>query len=318
MSRRHSAASDAYRAPADIDELEAKLVLLGPPDAGKSSIAIRYTKGLFRDSSAPTIGASFFQKGLQLHGAKIRLSIWDTAGQERFRAMGPMYYRNAKAAVIVVDISNPHFKPRPVILKWAKAVRAIAGNNIALAVAANKCDLKPSKKVAVSRGASSTTSTAAAGASSGVSGAGRASESGAGAGRRFGEDRSNTDAPAKAKARRKSSSSSASAANPAFAKYEARLMAASEAAAEVGANLYECSAKSNVSVSQIFSDVARALLIEWKTQEERRKRDRRRDSAGAEFGGGRRQGAGKVGLFKRHNSLGEGPGARPAGGNCAC
>ena len=38
MSRRHSAASDAYRAPADIDELEAKLVLLGPPDAGKSSI----------------------------------------------------------------------------------------------------------------------------------------------------------------------------------------------------------------------------------------------------------------------------------------
>ena len=40
--------------------------------------------------------------------------------------------------------------------------------------------------------------------------------------------------------------------------------------------------KSNVSVSQIFSDVARALLIEWKTQEEWRKRAR---AAGAVEGG---------------------------------
>jgi Ras-related protein Rab-21 len=32
--------------------------------------------------------------------------VWDTAGQERFRAMAPMYYRNANAALIVFDITQ--------------------------------------------------------------------------------------------------------------------------------------------------------------------------------------------------------------------
>ena len=35
------------------------------------------------------------------------MQIWDTAGQERFRALAPMYYRGAKAAVLVADLSEP-------------------------------------------------------------------------------------------------------------------------------------------------------------------------------------------------------------------
>ena len=34
------------------------------------------------------------------------LQIWDTAGQERFRSMAPMYYRNAKAAILVFDVTK--------------------------------------------------------------------------------------------------------------------------------------------------------------------------------------------------------------------
>ena len=37
---------------------------------------------------------------------KLTLQIWDTAGQERFRFMAPMYYRNAKAAISVFDLSH--------------------------------------------------------------------------------------------------------------------------------------------------------------------------------------------------------------------
>lgn len=32
--------------------------------------------------------------------------VWDTAGQEKFRAMTPMYYRNANAALLIFDITN--------------------------------------------------------------------------------------------------------------------------------------------------------------------------------------------------------------------
>ena len=53
-----------------------------------------------------TIGASFLQKHVTVDDNRITLQIWDTAGQERFRAMAPLYYRKAKAAVVVFDVTD--------------------------------------------------------------------------------------------------------------------------------------------------------------------------------------------------------------------
>jgi GTPase SAR1 family protein len=36
----------------------------------------------------------------------IKLHIWDTGGSERFRAMAPLYYRDAVAALITYDIGQ--------------------------------------------------------------------------------------------------------------------------------------------------------------------------------------------------------------------
>ena len=36
----------------------------------------------------------------------MQLSVWDTAGQERFHALGPIYYRDADAALCVYDITD--------------------------------------------------------------------------------------------------------------------------------------------------------------------------------------------------------------------
>ena len=36
----------------------------------------------------------------------LMLKIWDTAGQERFRAMAPLYYRKANAAIILYDVCD--------------------------------------------------------------------------------------------------------------------------------------------------------------------------------------------------------------------
>jgi len=34
------------------------------------------------------------------------MEIWDTAGSERFRAIVPIYYRDADAAILVFDVGN--------------------------------------------------------------------------------------------------------------------------------------------------------------------------------------------------------------------
>ena len=36
----------------------------------------------------------------------MRLEIWDTAGQERYRSLTPMYYRNARVALVCFDLSK--------------------------------------------------------------------------------------------------------------------------------------------------------------------------------------------------------------------
>lgn len=45
--------------------------------------------------------ASFLTKMLTVNDRQIKFEMWDTAGQERYRALAPMYYRNADAAVLV-------------------------------------------------------------------------------------------------------------------------------------------------------------------------------------------------------------------------
>ena len=37
---------------------------------------------------------------------QVELQLWDTAGQERFHSLGPIYYRDAAAALIVFDITD--------------------------------------------------------------------------------------------------------------------------------------------------------------------------------------------------------------------
>lgn len=101
--------------------LDRKLVIVGATDVGKTSITMRYCHGSLTTPTSATIGASFLQKRVIVPSRygkprKITLQIWDTAGQERFRSMAPMYYRNAKAAILVFDLQ--HESTFEKIIEW--------------------------------------------------------------------------------------------------------------------------------------------------------------------------------------------------------
>ncbi|KAG8929556.1 hypothetical protein FRC03_006450 [Tulasnella sp. 419] len=88
--------------------IDAKVVIMGDPGVGKTSLVHRYTTNTFSAArTAATPGAQFHTKKTVVDGTNVRLQIWDTAGQERFRSMAPMYYRGANAAVVVYDITMP-------------------------------------------------------------------------------------------------------------------------------------------------------------------------------------------------------------------
>jgi GTPase SAR1 family protein len=82
--------------------LGVKIVLLGDAGVGKSSICQRYINNSISDNYEVTIGGAYLQKEVALDsGQKIKLHIWDTGGEERYRAMAPLYYRDAQAALLV-------------------------------------------------------------------------------------------------------------------------------------------------------------------------------------------------------------------------
>lgn len=86
-----------------------KIVILGDSSVGKTSLVHRFTTEKFDQHTANTIGAAFITK--EHHSAnnpdkKIIFEIWDTAGQERYRSLTPMYYRNARTALVCFDLSN--------------------------------------------------------------------------------------------------------------------------------------------------------------------------------------------------------------------
>ncbi|KAH3901435.1 probable Vacuolar protein sorting-associated protein 21 [Saccharomycodes ludwigii] len=117
-----------------------KLVLLGESAVGKSSIVLRFVSNDFAENKEPTIGAAFLTQRVTLpDDTIIKFEIWDTAGQERFASLAPMYYRNAQAAVVVYDLTSPQsfLKAR----HWVKLLREQSGNNIIIALVANKLDL---------------------------------------------------------------------------------------------------------------------------------------------------------------------------------
>ena len=85
----------------------AKLVLLGNSGVGKSSLVNRYINKRFSESMEVTVGVGYHHEKMKLpDGSTINLDIWDTGGQERYRALMPLYYREASAAIICYDVSN--------------------------------------------------------------------------------------------------------------------------------------------------------------------------------------------------------------------
>jgi Ras-related protein Rab-7A len=85
-----------------------KVVLIGAPSVGKTSILERFVTSVYTEEYKATIGADFRTKELVVNNQTVLLQIWDTAGQERFRSLAAPFYRGAQICVLVFDVNDKH------------------------------------------------------------------------------------------------------------------------------------------------------------------------------------------------------------------
>jgi len=122
-----------------------KLVLLGESSVGKTSIVSRFVNQQFTDLQDSTIGAAYFSKLSMIKGENYRLEIWDTAGQERYHSLAPMYYRGAKGAIVVFDITSANSFEKA--KSWISELKLTANMNVQITLVGNKTDLQHRRQV---------------------------------------------------------------------------------------------------------------------------------------------------------------------------
>ena len=123
------------------EDLKFKLILLGDSGVGKTNLISRYISNSFDENTRATIGVEFFCKNYRINHKKlIKVEIWDTAGQERYKAITSVYYKGAKGAFIVYDITSR--KSFENIDKWIGEINEKTSNEVKLIIIGNKTDFK--------------------------------------------------------------------------------------------------------------------------------------------------------------------------------
>ncbi|KAH0790774.1 small GTP-binding protein [Histomonas meleagridis] len=116
-----------------------RVILIGNPSVGKTALINCLLKQESTDNYEPTIGAAFYNYTKKIKGEEFSIQIWDTAGQEQYRSLGPIYYRNARAAIFVYDVNSVStFEGIPT---WLEAFKNSVGRSSVLYLVGNKVDL---------------------------------------------------------------------------------------------------------------------------------------------------------------------------------
>ncbi|ELP87531.1 rab17, putative [Entamoeba invadens IP1] len=130
------------------DVIRMKVLVVGGPASGKTSMIHQFCDGAFEEIYQPTIGVEFSSKFVTYEGRQVEIRLWDVAGQDYYAAMTRVYFSGAISALVVCDITSKD--SIEAVVKWKANIddRVLFNEQkIPVILVGNKSDLLNEKEL---------------------------------------------------------------------------------------------------------------------------------------------------------------------------
>jgi Ras-related protein Rab-1A len=118
-----------------------KLIFIGDPAVGKTSLLTRLMDDDYSENNPSTVNMDFRFKDYKLNEHTVKLQVWDTAGQERYRSLINSYYRHSQGIIMVFDLTDKN-SFESILTQWLPIMIAHLGSIIPkFLILGNKKDL---------------------------------------------------------------------------------------------------------------------------------------------------------------------------------
>ena len=147
MEKIDESSSSKSEGESEKSNLTFKIIVLGDPGVGKSSLLGRATKNIFNAEYQTTVGFEFLTFTEKIGEKNVKLQIWDTCGQETYKSLISNFYRNASLAMLIYSIdSRESFNN---IIKWLKEIKLQSNPDIKVVLIVNKADIENKRQITI-------------------------------------------------------------------------------------------------------------------------------------------------------------------------
>jgi Ras-related protein Rab-1A len=126
-----------------------KVIVIGDPAVGKTSLLNKYTQKKFAAEYIPTVGTNILKEIVDIEENKkkiqVNLMLWDIAGQPQFYMLHKPYFNGADGLILVFDVTRSSSFTN--CKNWYSTAVKYGLSGIPRVLVGNKIDLKDERKI---------------------------------------------------------------------------------------------------------------------------------------------------------------------------